>query len=100
MFFFGTSDMRLSPLIIFRASLFDCLLGVKKIPRFPRACPAPKTNHAASYLLMRLGNRVFYTYGNRKKAALLRDQPELAADPMIAFMDMTDGENPVFQYTR
>jgi hypothetical protein len=28
------------------------------------------------------------------------EHPELAADPMIAFMDMTDRENPVFQYAR
>ena len=31
---------------------------------------------------------------------MLQEHPEMAADPMIAFMDMTDKENPVFQYAR
>ncbi|CAL5866024.1 uncharacterized protein PFLUO_LOCUS231 [Penicillium psychrofluorescens] len=41
----------------------------------------------------------YYTYCNKKKAALLSEQPELAADPMVAFMDVTDRENPAFQYS-
>lgn len=44
--------------------------------------------------------RFYYTYCNKKKATLLMEHPELAADPMIAFMDMTDRENPAFQYAR
>ena len=44
--------------------------------------------------------RFYYTYCNEKKATLLMEHPELAADPMIAFMDMTDRENPAFQYAR
>ncbi|KAJ5552822.1 major facilitator superfamily domain-containing protein [Penicillium frequentans] len=41
----------------------------------------------------------YYTCSNKKKAALLRAQPDLAADPMVSFMDMTDCENPAFQYS-
>lgn len=44
--------------------------------------------------------RFYYTYCNGKKAALLIEHPELAANPMVAFMDMTDRENPAFQYAR
>ncbi|KFY80349.1 hypothetical protein V499_00785 [Pseudogymnoascus sp. VKM F-103] len=42
----------------------------------------------------------YYTSCNAKKATILMEHPELAADPMIAFMDMTDRENPAFQYAR
>jgi ACS family allantoate permease-like MFS transporter len=42
--------------------------------------------------------RVWYTYSNRKKEAL-REQTQ-GDDPALAFTDMTDRENPVFQYTR
>jgi ACS family allantoate permease-like MFS transporter len=49
---------------------------------------------------MHVKTRFYYTSCNAKKAALLMEHPELAADPMIAFMDMTDRENPAFQYAR
>jgi hypothetical protein len=51
-------------------------------------------------LLMDVKIRFYYTYCNEKKATLLMEHPELATDPMIAFMDMTDRENPAFQYAR
>lgn len=35
---------------------------------------------------------------NKQKAALRAQRPELADDPSIAFGDLTDRENPVFQY--
>ncbi|KAJ5946131.1 major facilitator superfamily domain-containing protein [Penicillium verhagenii] len=41
----------------------------------------------------------YYNYCNKKKGDLLRAQSELVDDPMAAFMDMTDQENPAFQYS-
>jgi hypothetical protein len=49
-------------------------------------------------LLMDDKIRFYYTNCNKKKGTLLLGHPELAADPMVAFMDMTDQENPAFQY--
>jgi ACS family allantoate permease-like MFS transporter len=51
-------------------------------------------------LLMNVKIRFYYSSCNKKNATLLLEHPEIAADPMIAFMDMTDRENPAFQYTR
>ncbi|KAL4862803.1 major facilitator superfamily domain-containing protein [Aspergillus spectabilis] len=42
----------------------------------------------------------YYGYRNTQKAALLGEQPESAVDPMIAFMDVTDRDNPYFRYVR
>lgn len=49
---------------------------------------------------MNIKYRFYYTSRNEKADALLSNQPQLAADPMLAFMDMTDRENPAFRYTR
>ncbi|KAJ5126487.1 major facilitator superfamily domain-containing protein [Penicillium atrosanguineum] len=42
----------------------------------------------------------YYTYTNEKKSARVENGPNQDADPMLAFMDLTDKENPQFQYTR
>jgi ACS family allantoate permease-like MFS transporter len=49
---------------------------------------------------MKMKHRFYYTFRNKKADKLLSDQHQLAADPMLAFMDMTDRENPAFRYTR
>ncbi|KAK4498080.1 hypothetical protein PRZ48_010736 [Zasmidium cellare] len=41
---------------------------------------------------------VYYYYQNKKKAALREAQPELTNDPNVSFIDLTDQENPVFNY--
>ncbi|KAK5991739.1 putative transporter-like protein [Cladobotryum mycophilum] len=51
-------------------------------------------------ILAYIGLWFYYSYCNNKKAVLLMQQPELIADPMAAFMDMTDRENPAFQYAK
>lgn len=52
-----------------------------------------------SSLLIHTKSRFYYNYSNKKKEDLLRAQPDLAADPMVAFMDITDRENPAFKYS-
>ncbi|KAH8701558.1 major facilitator superfamily domain-containing protein [Talaromyces proteolyticus] len=42
---------------------------------------------------------VYYSHCNKKRTALLREQPGVFEDPMIAFMDLTDRENLAFRYT-
>lgn len=43
-------------------------------------------------------DRFHYRSANSKKLAMREQHPELVEDPSIAFGDLTDKENPVFQY--
>lgn len=40
----------------------------------------------------------YYTWRNKQKVVQEQQQRELAADPNLAFMDLTDQENPAFRY--
>ncbi|KAJ5449649.1 major facilitator superfamily domain-containing protein [Penicillium daleae] len=42
----------------------------------------------------------YYGYRNKRSMAGLQNQSDSATDPMMAFMDLTDKENPTFRYTR
>ncbi|KAF2162953.1 hypothetical protein M409DRAFT_26805 [Zasmidium cellare ATCC 36951] len=41
---------------------------------------------------------MYYRYKNKGKAALRAERPELVDDPNLSFVDLTDQENPVFNY--
>lgn len=51
------------------------------------------------YRLMWCSSRLHYLRCNKKKAPLREEHPELVTDPSIAFADLTDRVNPIFQYT-
>lgn len=41
---------------------------------------------------------MYYYYQNKKKAAFREAHANLVDDPNISFIDLTDKENPVFNY--